>query len=383
MNFIGAQQFETLHVKQSPATGLPLRQKRADAPLVGVRKEAIEAVEKIGDGTLGFTISTSAIDRDQARSMSAAGSSTTSGATRSSWWSHKADELPVGKVVGIGSDDSRLTPPSSSSLAAMARRPTSPMSSTGSCRWLALRDQRRLPAPRMGLHRGRDARRERLVSRHRLPRTELVELSICCVPSNPEALIDGAIPIEPGGGDNGSAPVISPAPVQLLDFERYRRRVRAASVGISMPDDLLKGPSDEVPRQAARASAPARTKRAELDVLMAKDDGEEPMGDDDKNRFDAIMAELQELEGRIDRCERAIAGAAPDDDEADEPKAEGGDDDDDDEDDDADEKRLRRVRVRAKGMASVTGLVARGGMRVWASPRDAASAAKGSRSRAL
>jgi hypothetical protein len=62
---------------------------------------------------------------------------------------------------------------------------------------------------------------------------ELVELSIVAVPSNPEALIDGAIPIiEPGGGGNDSAPVIVPAPVQVVSFDRYRRRARAALVGV-------------------------------------------------------------------------------------------------------------------------------------------------------
>jgi HK97 family phage major capsid protein len=107
-------------------------------------------------------------------------------------------------------------------------------------------------------------------------------------------------------------------------------------------------------------------KRAELAEWMAKqDDGEEPTSDDEKNRFDQIMAELQELEDRIGRCETAISGSAPDDEEAEGSKAEdNGGDSDDDEDDDDNDKRFRR-----RGVSSTTGIIARGGARVWATPK--------------
>ena len=125
-------------------------------------------------------------------------------------------------------------------------------------------------------------------------------------------------------------------------------------------------------------------KRAELTAFMAdKDNGDEPMSGDDQSQFEQIMAELQELEGRIDRCERAIAASAPDEDD-DQQRAEGDDDDDngngddDDDDDDDDEKRLRRVVTRRdRGLSSVTGLVARGGMRVWARPKGHGVRGKG------
>ena len=59
---------------------------------------------------------------------------------------------------------------------------------------------------------------------------ELVELSIVAVPSNPDALI------EPGADDSDTAPVIVPAPVQVLQMEisrdRRRRRARAAMLGV-------------------------------------------------------------------------------------------------------------------------------------------------------
>jgi HK97 family phage major capsid protein len=114
-------------------------------------------------------------------------------------------------------------------------------------------------------------------------------------------------------------------------------------------------------------------KRAELADWMAKqDDGDEPTSDDEKNRFDQIMAELQELEDRIGRCEEAISGSAPDDEEEEGEKAEGGDDSDDEDDDN--DKRFRR-----RGVSSTTGLIARGGARVWATPRKTGTPGQGYR----
>jgi HK97 family phage major capsid protein len=107
-------------------------------------------------------------------------------------------------------------------------------------------------------------------------------------------------------------------------------------------------------------------KRAELETLMTKADDD--MEDGDNSAMDAIMAELQELEDRISRCERAIDASAPDDDgdKADDDNGDNGDNDDDDDkpDDDDDEKRFRR-----RGVSSRTGIIARGGARVWATPK--------------
>lgn len=105
-------------------------------------------------------------------------------------------------------------------------------------------------------------------------------------------------------------------------------------------------------------------KRAELEALMTKAD--EDMEDGDNSAMDAIMAELQELEDRIGRCERAIQASAPDGGDDDD-KAEGddnGDDDDKPDDDEDDEKRFRR-----RGISSRTGIVGTGGARVWATPK--------------
>jgi HK97 family phage major capsid protein len=117
-------------------------------------------------------------------------------------------------------------------------------------------------------------------------------------------------------------------------------------------------------------------KRTELEALMAKDTDDTPLSADDKKAIDALIGELKSLEDRIDRCERAMKAAAPDNDDDDDrddddEKAEGDEDDEEDDDkpdDDEDEKKRLRLR-RSAGTASVTGLVARGGMRVWARPK--------------
>jgi HK97 family phage major capsid protein len=115
------------------------------------------------------------------------------------------------------------------------------------------------------------------------------------------------------------------------------------------------------------------TKRQELDALMKADDDDEPMSDDDKDQFEAVMSELQELEDRISRCERAIEASAPDDDDKAEDDDEEDDDardDDDEEQDDDEEKRLRRARrARGKGLASVIAVSTKGGVRVAARPK--------------
>ena len=110
----------------------------------------------------------------------------------------------------------------------------------------------------------------------------------------------------------------------------------------------------------------ARTaKRAELEALMAKDDGD--MTGEDTSQIDQLVLDLRDLESRIARCEAAISVAAPDDDgngEVDETRAA---DNDDDEDDD-EEKLLQRLLAK-RGVSSTTGIIARGGARVWATPK--------------
>jgi HK97 family phage prohead protease len=231
MDFVSARAFKSFHVERSP-TGLPMRVK-STAGIVGVRKQHLEGVEKLNDRTLGFTISTGAVDRDQ-DCINVKG-----------WelgfyklnpvvlWSHRADELPIGKTIDIGNSDHRLYASveflpggygAASDLADCVYRMAADgyISATSvgfrPIKWDFTEDETRDAG---GWMPGIDFHEQ-----------ELVELSLVSVPSNPEALIDGAIPIEPGGGSNDVAPVIIPAPVQLINFDNYRRRARAALLGV-------------------------------------------------------------------------------------------------------------------------------------------------------
>lgn len=224
MEYVTVRAFKQLH-------------KSAKSPgIVGVRKQTLEGVEKLNSRTLGFTISTGAVDRDQ-DCINVRG-----------WqlrhylknpvvlWSHRADELPIGKVIDIGNDDSRL-------FASVEFLPGGygAASDLADCTYRMAGDGY-LNATSVGFRpikfdftddqeRGADSWFPGIDFHEQ----ELVELSLVSVPSNPEALIDGGIPIQPGGGSQDSAPVISPAPVQVVSFERYRRRARAALLGVFPP----------------------------------------------------------------------------------------------------------------------------------------------------
>src|SRR5215469_14238858 len=91
--------------------------------------------------------------------------------------------------------------------------------------------------------------------------------------------------------------------------------------------------------------------RDKLETFMKADQersAEEVMSDEDKSAFEAILAQLKELEARIDRCERAMEAsikAAEDNGDDNKPK------DDDDEDDDD-----KAARYRGPGMSGRVGV---------------------------
>ena len=108
-------------------------------------------------------------------------------------------------------------------------------------------------------------------------------------------------------------------------------------------------------------------KRAELEALMAKDNGEEPMAGEDVSAIDQLVLDLRDLEARIARCEQAISVAAPEDDQ--QLAAGNGDGDGKPDDDDDDEEKLLQRLLAKRGVSSTTGIIARGGARVWATPK--------------
>jgi HK97 family phage major capsid protein len=124
-----------------------------------------------------------------------------------------------------------------------------------------------------------------------------------------------------------------------------------------------------------------KRKRAALREKLApfiKADEERPAGEkmaeEDQNAFEAIMAELQELEERIARCERAMENSVPES----EQRAANGDGEDDDDDrrdrDDDDDKNYRGPLVNGR-IAANGGRMERGGLRVY--PRARRSPARG------
>jgi HK97 family phage prohead protease len=223
MEFLASHQFKALHRNR--------RQKSLS--IVGIRKTLVEKIEQLDDRTLRFTISTSAIDRDM-DTVDVKGWDLTNYAKNPVvLWAHRADELPVGKAIDVGTDGNRLFSAvrflpvnqygSASDFAETIYRMAADgfLSATSvgfrPIKWDFSDDPERSAAdyfPGIDFH-----------------QQELVELSIVSVPSNPDALLET---IEPGGGDRDSAPVISPAPVQVISYERERRKRRAlaASVGV-------------------------------------------------------------------------------------------------------------------------------------------------------
>jgi HK97 family phage major capsid protein len=133
-------------------------------------------------------------------------------------------------------------------------------------------------------------------------------------------------------------------------YSQYRERsAKPRSKGMAYRDKL-----HELQRRRA-------AKRAELDEIMKADDSDDGMNDDDKKRFDEVMAGLQALEERIARCERAMEASV---------KAADNGDEDDKEDDDEDEDDDDKKNYRSRGVTGVAGIVSQGGMRVLARPKN-------------
>lgn len=224
IEFLSALQFKQFHVK---------RPRRAAAPLLGVRKEAIDKVEKLDERTLRFTISTAAVDRDLDKIDVAGWQLDNFARNPVVLWAHRADELPIGRAIDFGSDRQRL-------FSAVQFLP----SGYGSASDLAETIYRMaadgyLSATSVGFRpitwdftADKDRGGDDWFPGIDFHEQELVELSIVAVPSNPEALIETLI--EPGDDGQNTAPALIPAPVQVVDYEieRRKRRARAARLGV-------------------------------------------------------------------------------------------------------------------------------------------------------
>jgi HK97 family phage prohead protease len=222
MKFLDSCQFKALHARRTDA-GLV----RA-APLAGVRKGMIDVVERVDDRTLRFTISTAAVDRDQ-DTIDLAGWQLDH-FTRNPvvLWAHDATSPPIGKAIDFGRDSNRLF----SAVQFLPDKGYGPAGDFAEMIYCMVRDGY-LSATSVGFRpikwtftEDPDRGADDWLPGIDFSQQELVELSIVPVPSNPDALI------EPGADDRNTAPLIIPAPVQVVSYEAFRRRARAAMLGV-------------------------------------------------------------------------------------------------------------------------------------------------------
>lgn len=211
MEWVTAFRFKNLHVD-------PRGIRSKTGPVVGVRKEALEPVEVLDDRTLRFCISTGSVDRDLDL-ISVDG-----------WqldhfqknpvvlWAHQAQALPIGKALDVSNRGDRLSAvvqflPATGYGAAsefaeqvygLARDGFLSATSVGfrPLRWDFTTDTARGAEdwwPGIDYH-----------------EQELVELSLCTVPANPEALIEPLLP------------EVTPPIVDLAALEAARAKRRRA-----------------------------------------------------------------------------------------------------------------------------------------------------------
>jgi HK97 family phage prohead protease len=224
MKFLDSCHFKALHAKHTQA-GLS-----RTAPLAGVRKGMVDVVQRIDNRTLRFTISSAAVDRDL-DSVAVAGWQLDNFARNPVvLWAHRADEPPIGKAIDFGRDDNRLF----SAVQFLPSEGYGAASDVAEMIYKMVADGY-LSATSVGFRpikwdfsTDKDRGGDDFFPGIDFQEQELVELSIVPVPSNPDALI------EPGDDSRNTAPVIIPAPIQVVSYEVELRcrRARAAMLGV-------------------------------------------------------------------------------------------------------------------------------------------------------
>lgn len=216
MELVTAARFKLLHSARDPRGRLT---KRSGAPLVAILKETAEPAEPAGERMLRFTISTGAVDRDQDKIDQTGWDLSHYRKNPVVLWSHQPLLLPIGKAeIAQGTD--RLT-------ATVKFLPAEGYGTAGEFADQVYRLARDgwLSATSVGF---RPLQWEFTTDKERgaedwfpgidYQRQELCELSLCNVPSNPEALIE----IEPLG-------IVAPPAAVAASYARDRRR-RALAV---------------------------------------------------------------------------------------------------------------------------------------------------------
>jgi len=200
---------------------------RRQMPPIGIVKTAIEPVEDLEQRTMRFTISTGIVDRDRDKVAPEGWDTAHFQRNPVVLWSHQAATLPIGKVVELSRGPDRLSAAvqflpakgygAASDFADQVYNLTKDgyLSATSvgfrPIKWEFTEDKERGAEdwfPGIDFH-----------------EQELVELSIVSVPSNPEALIDGAGDIMQPGIPPG-ADIAGGSDILNLSHERERRRRR-------------------------------------------------------------------------------------------------------------------------------------------------------------
>ena len=230
MRIVSPRRFKLLAGERANGANGGRRLVRRLAPLdeLAVRKLTTEAVEPEGERTLRFVISTGIVDRDM-DSINPQG-----------WhlddykrnpvvlWAHDSFSLPIGKAVELSADGARLSSavkflPSGYGEASdfadtvyrLARDGWLSATSVGfrPLAWDFTEDEARGAE---GWWPGIDFHEQ-----------ELMEFSLCCVPANPEALIEPGEMVEAGS----DSPAIEPPAAGVSAMMRARRR-RAALAAV-------------------------------------------------------------------------------------------------------------------------------------------------------
>jgi|HubBroStandDraft_3_1064219.scaffolds.fasta_scaffold00005_45 hypothetical protein len=221
MELVTATKFKALHLIKNPAANGWVR--RAALPLVGVRKQSVEAVEEIEERTLRFTLSTGTVDRDQDMIDPAGWQLDHYRKNPIVLWAHKHDMLPIGKAVDTAAIDGRL-------VSAVRFLPAAGYGTAGEFADSVYRLAKDgyLAATSVGFRPlawdfSADVERgaEDWFPGIDYHEQELVEFSIVGVPSNPEALIE---PVEPSIITDPTSLIEAPSPVASFAAARARRR---------------------------------------------------------------------------------------------------------------------------------------------------------------
>jgi HK97 family phage prohead protease len=204
MELVTAFRFKELNIERGKRPAV----RRAAAPLVGVRKQSVETVEKVDDRTLRFTISTGLVDRDLDKIDPAGWQLDHFRKNPVVLWAHQATLLPVGKALEVSRLGDRLR-------SVVSFLPAENYGAAGDFANQVYRLARDgyLAATSVGF---RPLRWDFTADKDRggddwfpgidYHEQELVEFSLCTVPSNPEALIEPVLPDDAVGGEAPSLP---------------------------------------------------------------------------------------------------------------------------------------------------------------------------------